>query len=61
MSKSKDVDPDRDQPIVRRPIKLTRDGIPVDRNDWTEADWQDLHVAMERAKNAIRKRHATDK
>jgi hypothetical protein len=38
-------------------VKLNRDGIPIDARDWTEADWQDLHNAIERAKNAIRKRH----
>jgi hypothetical protein len=43
--------------VVRRAVKLDRDGIPIDARDWTTADWQDLHNAIERAKNAIRKRH----
>jgi hypothetical protein len=57
LSKPKNIDRDRDQPIVHRPMKLSRDGIPIDAKDWTAADWQDLHNAIERAKNAIRKRH----
>lgn len=44
--------------VVRRAVKLSRDGIPIDARDWTAADWQDLHNAIERAKNAIRKRHS---
>lgn len=40
-------------------VKLSRDGIPVDAKDWTAADWQDLHRAIERAKALIRKRHST--
>ena len=44
--------------VVRRAVKLDRDGIPIDARDWTTADWQDLHNAIERAKNAIRKRHS---
>ena len=58
MHKSKDVDRPPVHAVVHRPVKLDRDGIPIDARDWTEADWQDLHNAIERAKNAIRKRHA---
>ncbi len=50
----------RVEAIVRRPVKLSRDGLPVDAKDWTRSDWQDLHEAMERAKRAIAKRHAED-
>lgn len=45
------------KPKTDKSVKLSRDGIPVDPNDWTAADWQDLHVALERAKELIRKRH----
>jgi hypothetical protein len=38
-------------------MKLNRDGLPVDARDWSRADWQDLHEALERAKHAIRQRH----
>lgn len=38
--------------------KLTRDGLPVDANDWTAADWQDLHEAIEAVKRKVRARHA---
>ena len=44
--------------MSNRPVKLSRDGIPLDAKDWTEADWQDLHNAIEMAKDAIRKRHS---
>jgi hypothetical protein len=37
--------------------KLSRDGLPVDPKEWTKADWQDLHEAMEKAKRLISKRH----
>lgn len=37
--------------------KLSKDGLPIDPKDWTQADWQDLHEAMERAKRTISKRH----
>ena len=38
--------------------KLTKDGLPVDAKDWTAADWQDLHEAMESVKRKVAKRHA---
>jgi hypothetical protein len=37
--------------------RLSRDGLPVDGRDWTTADWQDLHEAVERAKRTIAARH----
>lgn len=37
--------------------KLNRDGLPIDARDWTEADWQDLHEAIERIKQRIAERH----
>lgn len=37
--------------------KLNRDGLPIDRRDWTEEDWKDLHEAIEQAKDRIAKRH----
>jgi hypothetical protein len=47
--------------IVRRPVKVSRDGIPVDSQDWTAQDWSDLHKAIEKAKKAIAKRHKNGK
>lgn len=35
----------------------THEGIPVDARDWTEADWRDLHEAMEKVLRRIRDRH----
>lgn len=47
--------------FVPRPRpRLNRDGIPIDKNDWTKTDWADLHHAIEKAKKLIRKRHASD-
>ena len=45
----------------KRPEKprkeLTRDGLPKDARDWTEADWADLYHALEKAKRSIAARH----
>ncbi len=38
--------------------RLNAEGLPVDANDWTPADWQDLHEAVERVKRNIARRHA---
>jgi hypothetical protein len=40
-----------------RAVKLTRDGLPVDGIDWTAADWQDLHEAVEKVKRLVSSRH----
>jgi hypothetical protein len=37
--------------------KLSRDGLPVDANEWTQTDWRDLHDAMEKTKKLIANRH----
>ena len=38
--------------------RLTPDGLPRDANDWTEDDWRDLHVALERVKASVAARHS---
>jgi hypothetical protein len=38
-------------------MRLSEDGLPVDARDWTAADWQDLHEAIEKAKRLIAGRH----
>lgn len=38
--------------------RLSRDGLPVDARDWTEADWRDLHEAVEDVKRKVAQRHA---
>jgi len=35
----------------------TKDGIPVDGNEWTEQDWSDLWQAMKRVRRRIASRH----
>lgn len=40
-----------------KPVPLTKRGVPVNANDWTEQDWMDLHRAMERVIRKIAKRH----
>lgn len=37
--------------------RLSPDGLPIDARDWTEADWQDLHEAIERVKRNVAARH----
>jgi hypothetical protein len=37
--------------------RLTADGVPVDANDWLEADWIDMHYTLERLKHRIAARH----
>lgn len=38
--------------------RLNPDGLPRDARDWTEADWRDLHRAMETVRRLIGERHA---
>lgn len=40
--------------------RLNRDGLPVDKMDWTYADWQTLHEAVERTKRIIAQRHKVE-
>jgi hypothetical protein len=37
--------------------RLNVDGLPIDAKDWTEADWRDLHEAIERVKRNVAARH----
>jgi hypothetical protein len=37
--------------------KRSPDGLPVDAREWTVADWQVLHEAMEAVKRKVAKRH----
>jgi hypothetical protein len=46
--------------IHRAKKRLTEDGLPINPLDWKEADWADLHYAIERAKKLISSRHATE-
>ena len=41
--------------------RTNREGLPVDAKDWTEADWQDFHEAIEAVKAKIAARHAKSK
>lgn len=40
-----------------QPIKLAKNGTPLDANDWTEADWLDLHRTMKRLIRRVAARH----
>ena len=40
--------------------KYTRDGLPRDATEWTEADWRDLHEAVESVKAKVAARHEAD-
>jgi hypothetical protein len=44
------------QYIPNKP-RLSPDGLPIDARDWTEEDWRDLHVAIERIKARVAARH----
>jgi hypothetical protein len=46
---------------MSKPKKLDRNGVPVDRNQWTEQDWQDLNEAVEATRRKIAARHAEAK
>lgn len=37
--------------------RITRDGLPVEANNWAAQDWQDLHEAIERVKARVAARH----
>ncbi len=37
--------------------RFTQDGLPRDKNDWTEDDWRDLHEALESVKRKVKERH----
>jgi hypothetical protein len=38
-------------------MRLSEDGLPVDARDWTAADWQDLHEAIEKVRCLVAERH----
>lgn len=38
--------------------RLTPEGLPRDARDWTEADWHDLHAALETVRRLVGLRHA---
>jgi len=38
--------------------RYTADGLPTDARGWTEADWRDLHAAMETVRRLVGERHA---
>lgn len=38
-------------------IKLSRDGLPIDPEDWIMQDWQDLHDAIKEVTEKIAARH----
>lgn len=38
--------------------RLSDDGLPIDAKAWTEADWRDLHEAIETMKRKVSERHA---
>jgi hypothetical protein len=38
--------------------RLSDDGLPIDAKAWTEADWRDLHRAMETVRWLVGHRHA---
>ena len=42
-----------------KPLKkrLDRDGLPINPNDWTSEDWQDLHRGIQRIIRQIAARH----
>lgn len=44
-----------------KPVKLNRDGLPANANDWTEEDWLDLYESIEAIKQKVKERHAMKK
>jgi hypothetical protein len=45
----------------RHQVRFDEWGVPIDAQDWTEHDWQDLHVAIQWVRARIAKRHAGGK
>lgn len=39
------------------PVRLDRDGVPIDPNDWTVDDWRTLWTGMQGTKAMIAKNH----
>lgn len=37
--------------------RLDNDGVPINQDDWTLQDWQDLWAGIHRIKTRIAKRH----
>ncbi len=42
---------------TERKVRLDRDGVPVDPNDWTAEDWRTLHEGITLIKAIIAERH----
>ena len=42
--------------MTKKP-RYNRDGLPIDKNDWTAEDWADLHRAIQEAIKSIAARH----
>lgn len=42
----------------RKTVRLDKDGVPVDPNDWTKEDWADLYFGMIAIKARIAARHS---
>ncbi len=40
-----------------RKVRLDRDGVPIDPNDWTVEDWRTLHEGIKLIKAIIAERH----
>ena len=41
----------------QRAVRLDKDGVPEDANDWTVEDWTDLWHGIQRIKKKIAARH----
>jgi hypothetical protein len=41
--------------------RYTEDGLPRDAKDYTEADWRDIHEAIESVKAKIAARHRKER
>lgn len=46
---------------LRHDNRWTGCGLPRDAKEWTEADWRDLHEAIETIKQQVAKRHTKER
>ncbi len=46
--------------MTQRKVRLDKDGVPIDPNDWTVEDWRTLHEGITMIKAIIAGRHRAE-
>lgn len=42
---------------LKPPVKYSRHGVPIDRNNWTERDWEITWIGLQAIRAAIARNH----